>query len=303
MREFSHPSSPVIGDGSACVPASRSKWSARHALIGLAAALSAGLLAGPTAAASDGRCAERATVVQVNDALELALDRAIEGTETVRLAGIEAPRPAEPGDRRPQAKPPARTLMDGALRMVGNAVEQRTVCISAPSRGVDRYGRLLAHVYLDDGTWLQGLLLSRGLARVRTTRDAPELAREMLDLEREARDRRLGMWRFWEFRVRPAGEAGRFIGSFQVVEGRVLAVAQRRNHWYLNFGEDWRSDFTVGIPQDVLSASEASAIDPRDLKGQQVRVRGWVEKYNGPMIEIDHPAQIERLAPGDEPPG
>ena len=29
------------------------------------------------------------------------------------------------------------------------------------------------------------------------------------------------------------------------------------------------------------------------LKGQKVRVRGWVESYNGPFIEAAHPNQIE----------
>lgn len=321
MRVFSHPSSPVIGHPSACGGASRSKWSPRPAVAAfggrLAAGLvavccAAGLLSAPGAAGEatssaasgiGGRCAEVATVVRVTDAHEIVLDRAIAGAETVRLAGIEAPRPAEPDERSPQGRPPARTLADEALRVVRDACEGRRVCLSAKEpASIDRYGRLLAHVYGEDGTWLQGLLLSRGLARVRTTREAADLALDMLDLEREARDRRLGMWRYREFRVRPAGEAGRFIGSFQVIEGRVLEVAHRRSFWYLNFGEDWRSDFTIGIPQDVLSASTAAAFDPLALKGQPVRVRGWIEKYNGPMIEIDHLAQIERLPPGDDLP-
>jgi len=30
-----------------------------------------------------------------------------------------------------------------------------------------------------------------------------------------------------------------------------------------------------------------------------VRVRGWVERRNGPMIDVTHPEQIELIAPGD----
>jgi micrococcal nuclease len=31
------------------------------------------------------------------------------------------------------------------------------------------------------------------------------------------------------------------------------------------------------------------------LNGKTIRVRGWVRNYNGPLIEITHPQQIEVL--------
>ena len=35
--------------------------------------------------------------------------------------------------------------------------------------------------------------------------------------------------------------------------------------------------------------------DVKTLAGQRVRVRGWLESYNGPEMEIANPAAIERL--------
>ena len=35
--------------------------------------------------------------------------------------------------------------------------------------------------------------------------------------------------------------------------------------------------------------------DVRKLAGQRVRVRGWVELYNGPEMEIADPAAIELI--------
>jgi len=32
-----------------------------------------------------------------------------------------------------------------------------------------------------------------------------------------------------------------------------------------------------------------------DLKDQRVRVRGWVRQFNGPLIDVTHPEQIEVL--------
>jgi hypothetical protein len=36
-------------------------------------------------------------------------------------------------------------------------------------------------------------------------------------------------------------------------------------------------------------------MDLASLEGQRVRVRGWVESWNGPAIEATHPEQIERV--------
>ena len=54
-----------------------------------------------------------------------------------------------------------------------------------------------------------------------------------------------------QFRVRAASEADTGLHSFQLVEGRVRAAAVVRGRGYLNFGPDWREDFTVSIaPRD-----------------------------------------------------
>jgi hypothetical protein len=98
--------------------------------------------------------------------------------------------------------------------------------------------------------------------------------------------------------VRSAADAGRAVGSFQLIEGRVVEAARRADRWYLNFGEDWRSDFTVIIPAQALHDFAAAKVDPYALRGRVIRVRGWVESFNGPMIEAVIPEQIEII---DEP--
>ena len=39
----------------------------------------------------------------------------------------------------------------------------------------------------------------------------------------------------------------------------------------------------------------AAGLDPVALESYRIRVRGWVEDENGPMIRIDHPERIEIL--------
>ena len=62
---------------------------------------------------------------------------------------------------------------------------------------------------------------------------------------------------------------------------------------YLNFGADWRKDFTVTIAPQDLKSFTAAGIDPRGYSGKMVRVRGWVQYLNRP------PDRCHRLRHGD----
>ena len=63
-----------------------------------------------------------------------------------------------------------------------------------------------------------------------------------------------------------------------------------------NFGADWREDFTLSLESKVRRLFVDEGFDLESLEGRTVRARGWIKTYNGPMIEITHPEQIEVLA-------
>jgi len=159
----------------------------------------------------------------------------------------------------------------------------------------DRWRRALAHVRREDGAWLQGHLLQRGFARVYTWPRTATGARAMLDLERTARANRRGLWSDRFYRVRNPAETWGDLDSWQVVEGRVVDAAIVRGTGYLNFGLDWRNDFTFRLESPARRAFRAAGLDIMDLIGWRVRGRGWVYPTNGPMIDLTHPAQLEVL--------
>ena len=80
-----------------------------------------------------------------------------------------------------------------------------------------------------------------------------------------------------------------------MIEGRILDAAQVKGTVYLNFGADWRQDFTVSIDYKSLKRFGEMTPHPRDWSGRAIRVRGWLSKRNGPMIKASHPEQIELL--------
>jgi endonuclease YncB( thermonuclease family) len=224
-----------------------------------------------------------ATVVEVTDGDTLVLSDKV----TVRLVGIQAPKlPLDrPGFKEwPLAK---------ARRALEEMTLHRTLTLHPGTRSMDRWGRALAHLERDDGLWVQGEMLRLGWARVYTFSDNRALAAEMLALEREARAARRGIWSHPFYSVVTPERAGRVINSFQLVEGRVREAAEVKGRVYLNFGDDWKTDFTITVPARVRKALARQGADPAALKGRTVRVRGWLKEYNGPMIELTHPEQLE----------
>ncbi len=236
----------------------------------------------------------RVTAVVDGDTLEL------EDGRRIRLAGIEAakpPRAASPEEHRrwPLADAATAALSELAL---GRLVTPRGEPVP------DRHGRLMAHLLREDGVWLQAELLARGHARVHTRPDARAFAAEMLATEDGARGAQRGLWRTRVYAVRgvePEALA-RDRDSFQIVEGRVRHVSKTGGEAYLDFGEEWRTDTTVHIPRAVMRDVAKAGIDPLSYEGRRIRVRGWIGLRSGPMIEITHPEQIERLDGAADPP-
>ncbi len=209
------------------------------------------------------------------------------GTE-VRLVGIQAPKLAL-GRAGFKAWP----LAEEAKQALEALALGNTLTLYYGGRKVDRYGRALAHLVRADGLWLQGELLAAGMARVYSFRDNRRLMDEMLARESRARAARRGIWALSYYAVRSPEAAANHIGSFQLVEGRVVDAAIVRRRGYINFGEDWKSDFTISIAPGDRKLFGPEGEDILALKGRVVRVRGWIKSFNGAMIEATHPEQIE----------
>ncbi len=229
---------------------------------------------------------EQARVVEVLDGDTVLLEDGLQ----VRLVGIQAPK--LPLGRKNFSKWP---LADTARSALEDLVLDRGVSLAYGGLRVDRHGRRLAHLFLADGTWVQGELLSAGMARVYSFPDNRAIVDEMLAAEGRARRAGAGIWGNDWYAIRTPDATVRDIGSFQLVEGRVVSAADVRGTIYLNFGADWRSDFTVKVTKRSRRSFAADGLDLLALENRVIRVRGWLDDYNGPMIEATHPEQIEVL--------
>lgn len=156
----------------------------------------------------------------------------------------------------------------------------------------NRMGHELVHLFVEDKKlWVQGALLSLGAAKVQTSKRNPEMATQMLAIETSARKEKTGLWE--EHKILNLEEAEDAIGTFQIVEGTIKSPAIKKNRIYLNFGGNWRDDFTVSIAAENKRAFTKNGMNPLDWSNKTVRVRGWIRSYNGPFMEIDHIEAIE----------
>ena len=224
---------------------------------------------------------EKRTVTDVIDGETLALD---DGSQ-LRLVGALAPEaPYGREAHWPQTRAAQRAL---ELLVLSRTIELRLA-------GRDRYGRYLAQAFVLDGgeeVWVQGAMISAGHARAYALPGSESCLADLLVRERVARDARLGLWSTPAYTVRDAlrpQDISRLAGSFAVVEGKVIRAAAVGPTIYLNFGADWRRDFTVAIPKRLLKGST-----PEIYEGRDIRVRGWVQRRNGPLIAVSTLEEIE----------
>jgi len=205
------------------------------------------------------------------------------------LEGIRLPNAAQ--DHAPQA------IADRAFAALNDLARGRVLDAYADFPKEDRYDRVRSQIFdHDTRAWLQIALLKQGLARVDIAPDRGECYRELYAAEADARRAGLGLWADPAYAFRTADRvAPADVGSFQIVVGKVVKAATRDGRVFLNFGPDFRSDFTIAIPPDDLKTFKRMGVDPLNYEGRLVRVRGIVQSDNGLEIVAGNPKQIELL--------
>jgi micrococcal nuclease len=227
-----------------------------------------------------------AVAMSVVDGDTLVLD---DGRQ-VRLVGVQAP-------KLPLGRKNFKTwpLGEASKKALERLALGKRLQLSYGGSRIDRYNRALAHLHDSDGVWIQGALLREGMARVYSFADNRAVVSAMLTLERAARRERKGIWKQPFYAIRTANSVNRYIGGFQLVEGRIRKVATVRKTTYLNFGDNWRDDFTITLTSRSRRMFEKAGLRPAELAGKKIRIRGWVKSRNGPMITATHPEQLEIL--------
>ncbi len=259
------------------------------------AAMMAGLLVSGTATAKDKPlvAGERGVVESIVDGDTFFLESGLK----VRLSALQAPK-LSLGREHVQDWP----YSNKAKKALSKLALGQTVQLYYGGLRRDRHDRALAQVFLlkengDKGVWLQEEMIRQGYGRVYTWPDTWQDSRRLYAAEGAARKDKRGIWahEFYKVRGPEPNALAQDMDSFQIVEGIITSVAKVRDKVFMNFGADYRTDFTILLTKDGQRRFKKAGIDPETLEGARVRVRGWLELENGPMIQLDHTERLEVL--------
>jgi len=158
------------------------------------------------------------------------------------------------------------------------------------------FGQDLGHIVkreADKEVWAQGVLVEEGLVRYFSSISNDDMSALLLERERVAREAQKGLWETQKWNVKTPDTVMPYVGTIQVVEGVVSTTASKNNLIFLNFGADWKEDFTIAIESDVRRQLNKNGLNPLGLSRQKLRVRGYVEDRYGPSITLDAPDNLE----------
>lgn len=110
----------------------------------------------------------------------------MEGGERVRLIGVDTPETVHPSK-------PVEIFGKEASDFTRRILEGKKVRLEYDQERKDKYGRTLAYVYLEDGTFINAEIIKQGFGFVYTQFPFKYL-NEFRNYERQARERGAGLW-------------------------------------------------------------------------------------------------------------
>ena len=205
----------------------------------------------------------------------------IDGGERVRYIGVDSPELGEPLYEEAR---------DFQKKVVLGSYVRIEACKEEPRDG---YGRTLAFVHkgnVDVGEQLLRYGYARTLFIGRCGRT---VARRYRQIERGAFLVGLGVWSLQGVRQVDHSDAHRYIGCLMSVTGKVVNVHGGPKAYHLNFGRDYRTDFTAVLFRKDISRLVEEGMHPvTGYEGRFVKVTGTLKEYNGPQIIVESADQV-----------
>ncbi len=192
--------------------------------------------------------------------------------EKVRLVGIQA------SELNPSPQPFSEDAKNFVIKELKNKYVTLEIFKPEPK---DKYGRILAHVYIEpNNVWLQGLLLEQGLAFAYIFPNYNYKVQDLYQKEQKAMGKKLNMWGIKEFKVITAKEAGLNLHKYKIIRDRVFKVTQNKNVVLLGMGKHKK-------PLTVIIRNKEVAKLPfviNNLQNRTVQVRGFPYYKNGQVF-------------------
>ncbi len=195
----------------------------------------------------------------------------------VRLIGIDTPEITDESSEKQ-----LEALL--AKRFTFHHLFRKPVELTYEPEQEDKYGRLLAYVWIGDRLFNE-FILKQGFARV-YLKFPYTMNKKFIQAQKEARELGRGFWQEYPYPLIPVQEVRNHIGKLSRVNFVCKSMRRSNNFVYLY---PKTKDFAVLIPEEYISFFG----EIQRIKGKAIEVFGYLEEYRGqPQIMLFFPSQI-----------
>lgn len=132
---------------------------------------------------------ELVNIVRVIDGDTFVIFNTYGSEEKIRLIGVNAPESRNSGKKKKEE------FGEESKKFLTNLLKNAKVRLEFDVQRVDRYGRTLAYVYLENGTFLNEYLVKTGYAQVATFPPNVKYKELFIEAQRYARENKTGLWK------------------------------------------------------------------------------------------------------------
>jgi len=201
----------------------------------------------------------------------------LENGEKVRLLGIDTPEVASHYHK-------AIAGGKAAQKWLRQKLKGGHIYLEYDQQQRDKYGRLLAHIFLENGKHINVELVKRGLAIVNLFPPNLRYSHMLLTAQQQAQQQQLGMWAMKRYQLTPAKKV-RKISGWKRYQGTVKSIKNNRKYVRLVLNDKVR----IKIAKENLYLFPAL----ESYIGKSVEVRGWLSGKKAPFsILVRHPSAL-----------
>jgi endonuclease YncB( thermonuclease family) len=211
----------------------------------------------------------------------------------IRIIGINTPELGS-SDKNTKAEPFARQARDFLRKLIKNS---KSIQIRYGVQKKDHYGRLLAHIFINDGRNISAVMLKNGLARSLYVPPNDWQFRCYDQLDQRAQKLKIGLWSNPYYKtvdVSTLTPRNNYQSQFIQVSGMVTRVGDSKNNLWINLG----SEFAIRINKSSLAAFKK--LDLNLILNKKITARGYVvyhpNKKQFRML-IRHPIALTITSP------
>jgi len=204
----------------------------------------------------------------------------------IRIIGIDTPEVKHHQQKAQAYGAKAREALRELLKKYNYQIELRY-----SKEKLDKYSRILAHVYLPDSTNISSWMLTNGYARTMSIPPNIQLADCYKQAEETAQNQSLRLWRLKKHQIKTAKSLPQSTRGYIRLKGKIKSIKRHKKSLVMELESNTKRHIQIKIKKRNLRYFES--LDPDKLWSKTIVVSGILKKkYGKRTIYLNYPTQL-----------